>query len=133
MDTSEIYIKMCEKAVEIQKLWKPTDGDFCWHDNEGEECWGSWEYPAQTSVVTVSQKTPIDWWYSWLWLPRQDQLQEMLDWSCWQLTARFAEFAHIEAGQIPSRFTSMEQLWLAFVMKEKFNKIWDGEKWKHSN
>ena len=24
---------------------------------------------------------------------------------------------------------SWEQLWLAFVMKEKFNKIWDGEKW----
>ena len=25
---------------------------------------------------------------------------------------------------------SMEQLWLAFVMKEKFNKTWDGEKWE---
>lgn len=24
---------------------------------------------------------------------------------------------------------SMEQLWLAFVMKELYNKQWDGEKW----
>jgi len=24
---------------------------------------------------------------------------------------------------------SMEQLWLAFCMSEKFNKIWDGESW----
>jgi hypothetical protein len=26
-------------------------------------------------------------------------------------------------------FTSWEQLWLAFVMKEKSNKIWDGKQW----
>lgn len=28
------------------------------------------------------------------------------------------------------QFTSMEQLWLAFVMKEKYNKTWDGNEWK---
>jgi len=27
------------------------------------------------------------------------------------------------------RHDSMEQLWLAFVMKEKYNKIWNGENW----
>ena len=26
-------------------------------------------------------------------------------------------------------FTSWEQLWLAFVMKEKYSKKWEGEKW----
>ncbi len=30
---------------------------------------------------------------------------------------------------IAKSFTSMEQLWLAFVMKEKYNKVWDGEEW----
>ncbi len=30
-------------------------------------------------------------------------------------------------------FHSMEQLWLAFVMKEKFNKIWNGKDWKGLN
>ena len=27
-------------------------------------------------------------------------------------------------------FTSMEQLWLAFVMKEKFGKVWRDGEWK---
>lgn len=27
-------------------------------------------------------------------------------------------------------FSSGEQLWLAFVMKEKYGKVWDGENWK---
>jgi len=26
-------------------------------------------------------------------------------------------------------FTSIEQLWLAFVMHEKYQKIWNNEKW----
>lgn len=30
----------------------------------------------------------------------------------------------------PSFIDSMEQLWLAFVMKEKFNKVWDDGEWK---
>jgi len=28
MDTSPEYVKMCEKAEEIQKLWKPIEGDL---------------------------------------------------------------------------------------------------------
>ena len=27
------------------------------------------------------------------------------------------------------KVVSMEQLWLAFVMKEKYNKVWNGEEW----
>jgi len=27
------------------------------------------------------------------------------------------------------QFTSMEQLWLAFVMKEKYGKVWDRKDW----
>ena len=28
MDVSSKYVKMCEKAIEIQQQWKPQDGDF---------------------------------------------------------------------------------------------------------
>ena len=28
MDTSKEYIEMCKKAIEIQKEWKPEEGDF---------------------------------------------------------------------------------------------------------
>ena len=27
-------------------------------------------------------------------------------------------------------FDSMEQLWLAFVMKKKYGKVWNGEEWE---
>lgn len=33
-----------------------------------------------------------------------------------------------EEWLLKMRFSG-EQLWLAFVMKKKFNKTWDGEKW----
>jgi hypothetical protein len=28
-----------------------------------------------------------------------------------------------------NEFSSMEQLWLAFVMREKYGKKWDGKEW----
>jgi hypothetical protein len=51
-----------------------------------------------------------------VWLPRQDQLQEMY--------GTFQECS-VNGGVV----TSMEQLWLAFVMKEKHNKVWNGNDW----
>jgi len=77
-----------------------------------------------------------------IWLPRQDQLQEMyfdfvpaLEHFPIAIIARLYIFSSIRIKS-PSvdlnyveQFTSMEQLWLAFVMKEKYNKIWNGEEW----
>lgn len=71
-------------------------------------------------------------------LERQDQLQEMLEfpvgsfndnfWDAladlynWSFKGSWRKFEHY----IP---LSMEQLWLAFVMKEKYDKVWNGEDW----
>jgi hypothetical protein len=97
MDTSETYVNMCEKAVEIQELSPSSEMKNWW-----------------------SPKDPG------IWLPRQDQLQEMVGEKIennYSITKRFLRF-------IPGNpESSMEQLWLAFVMKEKFNKTWDGENW----
>lgn len=135
MDTSETYIKMCVKAEEIQKLWNPADGDFCWHDDDGAEYLGNVEFPATVAVVHIATGNSKNYWHNWLWLPRQDQLQEMLPyqvgvakdnfWSAlddihkWGFEQKFLDFIPL----------STEQLWLTFVMKEKFGKIWDGENW----
>jgi len=72
---------------------------------------------------------------------RQDQLQEMVidkgesrrD-ELWRITCDFEAFvlAYCIIGRGDYRlrdFTSMEQLWLAFVMKEKYQKVWDGNGW----
>jgi len=80
------------------------------------------------------------------WLPRQDQLQEIMEWEnniptevVWKLR-QFHEYydpppcmsTKYYKSQPPNytlQFTTMEQLWLAFVMKEKYNKIWDKDNW----
>jgi len=130
MDTSEQYIKMCEKAEEIQER-KPFDC-MSWYLNkslEGDEvCEGR-------NLISVACS---------IWLPRQDQLQEMVgDYrQCSQFLAEYFSAMldwlpflgqerdeYWDSDLSPIKFTSMEQLWLAFVMKEKFGKIWNGGEW----
>ena len=67
----------------------------------------------------------------YIWLPRQDQLQEMVFQLGEPPTAYIVLLREFMQRNSPYyvMFASMEQLWLAFVMKEKFNKTWDGEKW----
>ena len=68
----------------------------------------------------------------------QDQLQGIIlkeELSVFDLSRRFNHFCDFdnykykEYNPYTCRLNSMEQLWLAFVMKEKYNKIWNGEKW----
>ncbi len=147
MDTSETYIKMCETATEIQPHLDNDGVGGTWvggnilyhvapmnqpHDRDGyyqvtderairqcKSCGNREEYVKASKAI---------------WLPRQDQLQEMVggnpeslindlnDWLEWIDFTIYNEYA--------KQFTSMEQLWLAFVMKEKYNKTWDGEQWQ---
>jgi len=81
---------------------------------------GNW-YHIITTISEVCQ------------LERQDQLQEMVDltgdydnnYPNWMLVlSNFVDFL-----DKPNQANSMEQLWLAFVMFQKFNKIWNGEEW----
>lgn len=129
MDTSETYIKMCEKATEIQSLWKPQNGDFCWHDNEGDDIYGVWEFPAEKSIAILTEVKTPDWWLNWLWLPRQDQLQEIIIGKIDHWTTATTGLSNLAKFAEEIEFDSMEQLWLAFVMKDKYDKIWNGEDW----
>ena len=132
MDKTKEYILMCKKAEEIQKVWEHCAGDVCsprFSDNN------TWIVGFNTGFSELKEKDII-------WLPRQDQLQEMIrhkrcsqlqfeDW--YSELKRFTLFC----GNLPAcpenYFKSMEQLWLAFVMKEKFNKKWTGNDWKKNN
>ena len=60
-------------------------------------------------------------------LPGQSQLQKMVyeDYQM-KMNVDFYRFCMDWGGQ----FNSMEQLWLAFVQKELYNKTWDGTTWK---
>ena len=68
------------------------------------------------------------------WLPRQDQLQEIYDLpiniSIHYSTDHYMIFRG-EEDEPDEHIISMywERFWLVFVMKEKYKKIWNGEKW----
>jgi len=105
MDTSETYIKMCD-CPEIQE----GHGELTWI----QEDFCGWK----------NKKL--------LWLPRQDQIQEMLGYAIGALVNDFHQYCELDLKMYenPSNLPRiMEQLWLAFYMHEKHKKIWDGEKW----
>tara|TARA_Y100000310_G_scaffold182404_1_gene182495 strand:- start:358 stop:831 length:474 start_codon:yes stop_codon:yes gene_type:complete len=151
MDTSKIYISktyisktyitMCEQATELQEAWLSRYGDYyLWRYKTGR--YGHWRInPAMWGLPGQRRRSSRQN----IWLPRQDQLQEMVRGDgepYWKLHSRFHR-SLIAANKrwkgpvwcwptstpdIPPG-TSMEQLWLAFVMKEKHNKGWTGTEW----
>ena len=113
MDTSEIYIGMCN-CEEVQnqdcgglyKMGTPF-GDVLFYTNDKKGCSDD------------------------VWLPRQDQIQELLnDFKIYtplvgQMLDEFYEFE----GMARKEFESFERLWLSFYMSEAHNKYWNGEEW----
>lgn len=73
----------------------------------------------------------------------QDQLQEMigvydkvldlLTHYGWRMGEGYDTFGGKPDGDLQNAYfrklASMEQFWLSIVMKEKYNKIWDGKDW----
>lgn len=129
MDTSKEYIKMCTKAHEIQELWQGEVGDVFSHLYS--------DPPTIKTVVDEAIRGQIRTFKNLksrhfrIWLPRQDQLQEMVIKDLWlvPMIHKFYKWCCEEAIAV-QRLRGMEQLWLAFVMKEKFNKKWNGTNWE---
>ena len=131
MDTSKEYILMCEKAVEIQTIWKKDgtkSGDFI--KVHGYE------------ICVISSHEAGAWSDHWIWIPRQDQLQEMaydgkiksfpvLQWSFYLfLLERNEDWRNIrKRGDDEKKYSSFEKVWLSYLMRHKFNKTWNGEDW----
>jgi len=73
-----------------------------------------------------------------IYLPTQERLQEMINAYCnYHRINLIHEFVHLDAHEYGwnkwcefVNDASMNELWLAFVMHEKYHKIWTGEKWE---
>ena len=119
MDTSDEYIKMCEKAEEIQKDWIPDYGDFhVTYDDTGNVCF--------TDVFSGH----TDYRFSkFVWLPRQDQLQEMIGEYLVNKRIMYLILNKMGVDMTFGLFDSFEQLWLGIVMYTKHHKKWDGSVW----
>lgn len=124
MDTSKEYIKMCEKAVEVQENWKRNFGDYAW---KGEDylC-----IPDACIILNDGTQIIPPYGDKLIFLPRQDQLQGMIKDTYQSSLVLSCALYHWIMKLDLRESDSMEQLWLAFVMKEKFNKTWNGEDWK---
>ena len=143
MDLSVEYIEMCRKAVEIQELCPFQEGDFILNTSSISPPEGFLfinyrhqpdpDKPDWELLYKPDQKKAFN-----IWLPRQDQLQEIV-WNKWyhgDMTGNFNSFnvwqkmnwiwGNSNEGQW---FKTAEQLFLAFVMHEKYGKKWDGEDW----
>jgi len=127
MDKTETYIKMRLAAIPDLGMGEPPEP-------MGEEIiTGGETYNFLTDDVFVDAKG--DWYYSsetqTTQLERQDQLQEMVltptTFPRWWLHQFYSWVCSPQAN--PSTWVTREQLELAFVMKEKYNKVWNGEQW----
>lgn len=144
------YIRMCEKAKEIQKIWKPKVGDYalCSYAKTVEiyiiskiEVEGSAkkfgiiyyinEINGLSSATVMGNILKDDF----TWLPIQEQLQEMTEgrfhiWGNLNSLYMTASTADRASHQVCKQINSMNELWLIYVMKEKYNKVWDGDNWQ---
>lgn len=158
MDTSEQYIKMCEGAKEIQELWDRDEfnnvfvlGDhimlgsnYNWVENKNwKPLSNMWRYRYENSKgeqVKSNHRTIVHPSGMTVececWLPRQDQLQEMV-WTDLrpqgQLEMAWKWRCDLGKRGYFNRFETMEQFWLALVMHELYEKEWrkeEGEEWR---
>ncbi len=154
MDASEQYIKMCDYE-ETQNDHKWNLGDYYWspamadmtkqfntlNNDKGlsdyifDEKWSLGIFfdgnllcdscNEEVSMYPFDKFSPAS---EMIWLPRQDQLQDMV-----LKNISFAEkisFLHCYLTRIkPDYINTMEQAWLSFLMAYNHNKEWDGEQW----
>jgi len=125
MDKSSPYIKMCESATVMQKQWKPEFGDFFVSMSLGLI---SQSQPITSDLEKKSYLKTIEA----VWLPRQDQLQDMVIEKYatpWDLAIAFSNVLMDDNESYFDKFDSMEKLWLAFIMLEKCKKRWKDGEW----
>lgn len=131
IDTSEEYFDMSREAKEIQEGWSPQIGDFVYQNHPTSKEWicGIIAYPE-----SVTKNIEII-----AWLPRQDQLQNILkkdldkQLTFWHTIMDFERyFKAIWRDECKNDYpneVNLDRLWLNFFMKKKYNKTWSGKNW----
>lgn len=131
MDFSHAYIGMCEQATFLQQAWEITYGDYysdrsaVFATRGGGGGISLVDDRVLSDVMNQSFKRSKA-----VWLPRQDQLQELLNvTSPFDIIRMLNEFAATVDSATREQWTSMEQLLLSIYALHKHNKQWTGESW----
>ncbi len=131
MDCGKAYIKMCTAAVEIQESRPLRDplsfGDVFCCPTHGVIILGMMAVGLCCGTLERPTKK--------VWLPRQDQLQKMVSADWGDDIGGFAFAFHVFIHEDRKRKLShvgytWEQLWLAYVMYERYQKCWTSEEWQ---
>lgn len=137
----EEYILQCRLSFEVQRLWKPQDGDFYIDYRIGREVL------AYTKFMEGDCEFPGGYIDSEFcdWLPRLDQLIKIIRLtSSGRRICTTAGEGEIEAyfnftidlyhematGEKKYPSKSWEQLLLGYLMARKFNKTWIDKEWR---
>ena len=133
-----VYIKMCEKSIKIQDgVYKYGD---CVTFNQGAIAFlGEYKETDKRGFVEIpipDLDNIVDdddrYVKPSCKIFRQDQLQKMIDDDALIALSEFGFEYRDDGGGLLDRedypFDSIEKLWLAFVMKKKFNKTWSDKK-----
>lgn len=135
MDVSNEYIKMCKNA---RLSWEPKVGDYCLairgysdydfrHRNDNGVLGIVTKIDEDVFAIEPIEKDATAWYSikESIFLPRQDQLQEMM-----------GGFPYVIRGlrqyweQDNNEFhISGEQITLKYLMNITFGKVWDGSEW----
>ena len=124
------YIKMCEKAEEMQKGWKPEEYDIFTYDGTS-----LFRYPlVKRTKEWMAKHAPI-------WLPTLEQLFDIWSYLC--NTNNKAHPEYLAGDHLPTHFIEEiysyiknERNWfdkemcLEIIMRDFYNKIWTDEKWE---
>ena len=132
MDISEKYISMCN-CQEIQSLKSLEQGNWFKKIYKDE----SWIICQGKHTDSIHEKDFEDKDQQHIWLPRQDQLQEIIGIKDLLSFIEDNEYMSSLYSQIKLEYDrnieilelSPEIFWLCVVMNYKFNKTWDNEKW----
>ena len=125
MDTSKGYIEMCQKATEIQEQCPVKQSKK--YRSLSSSCSVDGVFSVLTNFFHSDDQL-LHWFEHSTWLPRQDQLQEMMIRHNYYKIWDFYEFAM--KWEPNESFPSMEQLWLMFIMKTKYSKEWIDNDWR---
>ena len=140
---------MCEKATEIQQSdalgWiggTHQGSNIYYYTGDGRFHSGFYYIMSEYGV---DEDTNEEWHRQSkvIWLPRQDQLQEMVkgdkhahllvyEFACWFHGSADPLYAMAGSSHGVDDTNSMEQMWLAFVMKERYNKVWRDGEWVYT-
>ena len=116
---TEVFIKMCEKNKNLQKKWEPKQFDYYYSKDKKHVF-----ILSESSFINTIEK----YLEKFTWLPTQEQLQEMVKKRHIYYLIKDFQIFQVK-HTVGLHIGNMNELWLAFVMYEEYNKIWTGKEW----